>query len=245
MLLAAAAVGVSLLLLTGVSKAQTPAQDSVTGQGGQAGSLTWSFDAHSGPSGEDPSGEVVWHFGGGLGPTSNTDVTCLAVTGNTAVIGFSGAVTGIVSYWIAGLMKVVDGGGPALGGDSFEWAELDGVPGPTPVGDPLPGPTDCSTYPAAFPLKSGTINVGTFGDIVVTDAKPTPTSKDQCRNGGWKSFEIFKNQGDCVAFVRHRARQECIFIRAMHGRAAFRAWYGTGADKRHAMRNCIRQRDGD
>jgi hypothetical protein len=28
-----------------------------------------------------------------------------------------------------------------------------------------------------------------------------PTSKDQCRNGGWRDFGVFKNQGDCVSFV--------------------------------------------
>jgi hypothetical protein len=28
-----------------------------------------------------------------------------------------------------------------------------------------------------------------------------PTSKDQCKSGGWKTFEIFRNQGDCVSFV--------------------------------------------
>ena len=31
---------------------------------------------------------------------------------------------------------------------------------------------------------------------------PLPTSKDQCKNGGWQSFgTLFKNQGDCVSFV--------------------------------------------
>jgi hypothetical protein len=28
-----------------------------------------------------------------------------------------------------------------------------------------------------------------------------PTLQDQCKNGGWKTFGIFKNQGDCVSFV--------------------------------------------
>ena len=28
-----------------------------------------------------------------------------------------------------------------------------------------------------------------------------PTDKDQCKNGGWQTFGIFKNQGDCVSFV--------------------------------------------
>ena len=31
---------------------------------------------------------------------------------------------------------------------------------------------------------------------------PLPTSKAQCKNGGWKNFgTTFKNQGDCVSFV--------------------------------------------
>ena len=29
-----------------------------------------------------------------------------------------------------------------------------------------------------------------------------PTSKDQCKNGGWKAFPQFKNQGQCVASVK-------------------------------------------
>lgn len=30
---------------------------------------------------------------------------------------------------------------------------------------------------------------------------PLPTSKDQCKDGGWQTFGVFKNQGDCVSFV--------------------------------------------
>jgi hypothetical protein len=28
-----------------------------------------------------------------------------------------------------------------------------------------------------------------------------PTSKEQCKNGGWQNYGVFKNQGDCVSFV--------------------------------------------
>jgi hypothetical protein len=31
--------------------------------------------------------------------------------------------------------------------------------------------------------------------------RSVPTSKDQCKNGGWKAFGNFSNQGDCVSFV--------------------------------------------
>ncbi len=40
-------------------------------------------------------------------------------------------------------------------------------------------------------LRSGPILIG------------PPTSKDQCKNDGWKTFNnpVFKNQGDCVSYV--------------------------------------------
>jgi hypothetical protein len=39
-------------------------------------------------------------------------------------------------------------------------------------------------------------------DESATLAPPLPTSKDQCKQGGWKDFgSTFKNQGDCVSFV--------------------------------------------
>jgi len=41
------------------------------------------------------------------------------------------------------------------------------------------------------------------GDIVVIDAQSVPTSKDQCKNDGWRDYgDRFKNQGQCVAFVQ-------------------------------------------
>jgi FecR protein len=30
-----------------------------------------------------------------------------------------------------------------------------------------------------------------------------PTSVDQCKNGGWQQFACFKNQGQCIKFVKH------------------------------------------
>jgi hypothetical protein len=38
-------------------------------------------------------------------------------------------------------------------------------------------------------------------DIAVTADSPMPTTKGQCKKGGWRDFEVFKNQGDCVSFV--------------------------------------------
>jgi hypothetical protein len=47
----------------------------------------------------------------------------------------------------------------------------------------------------------GFTSVGGVGDLAFT---PLPTSKDQCKNGGWQRFSFpyeFKNQGDCIQLV--------------------------------------------
>ena len=33
-----------------------------------------------------------------------------------------------------------------------------------------------------------------------------PTDADQCKQGGWQTFGIFKNQGDCVSFVATKGK---------------------------------------
>jgi hypothetical protein len=183
------------------SSAQAPTQDSVTSQPGFPYAV--SLDASSGPLGENPTGFVRWHAGGGTGPTWTGDVSCLSVSGNTAVIGFGGGMhTGVDFYWVAGLIRVADNG-PGLD-DTFEWVELQ-TGGPPLVGDPLPGPADCSSFPPGaqiLPLSEN--SPFSPGDIVVTDTQPPlPTSKAQCKNDGWRYFPQFKNQGQCIAFVNH------------------------------------------
>ena len=56
-----------------------------------------------------------------------------------------------------------------------------------------------------------TSNSDPFGpaldNVNVSDVTPLlPTSKDQCKNDGWKTYGIFKNQGDCVSFVATNGR---------------------------------------
>jgi hypothetical protein len=37
------------------------------------------------------------------------------------------------------------------------------------------------------------------------DARPKqPVTKDECKNGGWRSFAGFRSQGECVAFVQRQ-----------------------------------------
>ena len=173
-LLAIPGLALAVVLFVPASAAgQAPGQDSVVGSGvGNVPQLPIPFDidAHSGPSGENPTGTVRF-VSEPFGVRIEGSVTCLRVSGNRAVIGITAAGTPL-------FVDVTDGT-PDLIGVVFP-----GVAGPCPA----PG-----IQPSAPPILSG--------DIVVTDAQPFPTSKDECKNGGWRNFGVFKNQGDCVSFV--------------------------------------------
>ena len=111
-------------------------------------------------------------------------------------------VPGGIQDSAAGLLRIVDGGPAGSGQESFEWAFLGGgqfVPFPGPPPDALPGPTDCATFPGPFP--SPRVETLTSIDFVVIDAPALPSSTAQCKNGGWRNFGVFKNQGDCVSYV--------------------------------------------
>ena len=67
-----------------------------------------------------------------------------------------------------------------------------------PFGDtfnaqPGPVPTACAAPDPGLPLL--------FGAITVVDASTSADGTDECKNGGWRAFGVFKNQGDCVSFV--------------------------------------------
>jgi DNA-binding beta-propeller fold protein YncE len=61
---------------------------------------------------------------------------------------------------------------------------------------------DIGTGGSLSPKSPFTVPTGRFPDaIAVTPLLRVPTSKDQCKNGGWRNFPQFRNQGQCVAFV--------------------------------------------
>jgi hypothetical protein len=46
-------------------------------------------------------------------------------------------------------------------------------------------------------------------NVAIKSVRLLPTSKDQCKNGGWRDFGgTFKNQGDCVSFVATHGRNQ-------------------------------------
>jgi hypothetical protein len=164
--------------------AQTPAADSATGTGRWMGFL-FDIDARSGPSGENPTGQVTLTFLDGQ-PYLSGPVTCLAVRDNVATMNF----TEDDSPFFVGVVTVqVTDNGPSGSSD-----QLGGGLG-------VRSASDCT------PIGVATSEPGLLaGDIVVVDAQPFPSSKEQCKNGGWRNFPGFKNEGDCVGFVATKGK---------------------------------------
>jgi hypothetical protein len=91
----------------------------------------------------------------------------------------------------------------------------------------------------------GSQSIDTTGvPMVQISYKLAPTSEAQCKHDGWRNFLQFKNQAECVAFVRHAAISTCLAERASIGRAAFRDKYGVGRPRRHALRDCVQLHGG-
>ena len=203
LILATAIVGAALALASSSSAAQL---DTVTVTG-STGPVTppvethfglvhlfdVNIDAHSGTEGQDPGGTASFTLGvpsiGGLGFSGS--VSCLSVTGPDSGAGTSTEPTTAVLRFqdasgILVAVGVVDAGGN--GADFMGFVE-----------GSAPAPTGCSVSEALTPLETGTL---TNGRAVVFDAPLLPTSKDQCKNGGWEQFDL-KNQGHCIALVNH------------------------------------------
>jgi hypothetical protein len=71
----------------------------------------------------------------------------------------------------------------------------------------------CGNSWAGFIGNVDKLTIGVSGSNTTYDFEPgttppptgTPTSKEQCKNGGWMQFTnpSFRNQGECVSFVNH------------------------------------------
>jgi hypothetical protein len=92
---------------------------------------------------------------------------------------------------------------------------------PTPGGDPSGYGEGATFLGTATPATDGSFSVvvpsvapGTLISATATDAAgdtsefaeditavTPPTSKAQCKKGGWQTYGVFKNQGDCVSYV--------------------------------------------
>ena len=182
MLFAAAALGVgTAFALPGIVAAQTPTQDSVIADAPDISDPFFSnlqIDAHSGPSGENPTGTASFdvHVMGQVGTLSGS-VTCLAVRGRTATLVVPTEPIGFTK------IQVVDNRGTAVP-DTFTAGPFEENPG-------------CA------PLTSGETLTMLSGDITVVDApaKRVLFTHRECKLGGWARIG-FKSRRQCDNFVR-------------------------------------------
>ena len=61
-------------------------------------------------------------------------------------------------------------------------------------------PTTAGAFQTTHP--GGEVDDAAFVARIAT----LPTSIDECKNGGWKTFGVFKNQGDCLSFVATKGK---------------------------------------
>jgi len=205
------------LALSWPAAAQVPTEDSVTGTANVTAEQCFEgpppfpgeppfvqcfspnryiFDVHSGPSGENPRGTVIFATGERQGlALDNGSATCLAVSGTRASVGVN--FPGLSPAFPAGqphaaIIFVEDNGGE--GQDRLAVQNLPlGASAPSICPDrPPTGVMLAPTYPRRFTDQS----------VTVTDARsPLPSSKDECKTGGYARFG-FKSQEQCIRFVR-------------------------------------------
>jgi hypothetical protein len=91
------------------------------------------------------------------------------------------------------------------GGGSFT-LDCDNTPHPYTLvvsGDFTPG----SARAEANISNNGVPGGSTTVIELVAPPPPLPTTKDQCKDGGWQNFgDTFKNQGDCVSYVATKGK---------------------------------------
>ena len=106
-------------------------------------------DAHSGPNGENPTGQVD------CGTLFSGPVTCLSVNGNVACS-----------------TSCRRSSAPSASGSRTSRPAIVSRPSRA-IGCPTP--------------LTGYVELGFTGDLVVVDGRALPTSKDQCKKGGWQT----------------------------------------------------------
>jgi hypothetical protein len=265
-LLLTAALVLVAIAVPPASSAHAPLQDAISGDAlfgydGVRGTYV-RIDARSGPSGESPAGNVSINLCsrfinvcGTAFPESGGRVTCLNARGNRAILAYYGGVVsvGFSLYRARGLVEVIDNASSSATPDVLNVVPLL-VPDVSagPAGPPNPNDVPITDCPDSLPPPPQSIAgplparpiPDVLQDFTVSDVEALPTLRGQCTHGGWRAFGVFKNRKDCIGFVRHRARQACIFERAVHGRMAFWTKYGLGRFHVYPMRRCIRQRIG-
>ncbi len=118
-----------------------------------------------------------------LGPNANISAHTNCIVGNT----------------VAGLEATAGGHSGTLDAENNWWGSASGptiASNPGGTGDQIVDPDGVVDYTPFLTSDAGT--------PCAPPAVGPPANKDQCKNDGWRAFNVprkFKNQGDCIQFV--------------------------------------------
>jgi hypothetical protein len=153
-------------------------------------------------------GGGIWDSGGDIAVDGVGSAYVMGSTESTNLPTTSGAVQTTLANRLDAFVTKLNSTGTALvystylGGSSDDYGQglaVDGAGAAYVTG---------LTFSTDFPTTSGaaqTIHAGGW-EAFVAKIATLPTSIDECKNGGWKTFGVFKNQGDCVSFVVTKGR---------------------------------------
>jgi hypothetical protein len=74
------------------------------------------------------------------------------------------------------------------------------APSASAAGTPPPGPGSTTTTSTTAPLPPGSPTTTLPGG--------GPHTADDCKQGGWQRYGVFRNQGDCVSWVATQGKNE-------------------------------------
>jgi len=190
---------IGLALSLGVSSAAAATVPSLTGetltgasaQGNEHACLTPTFSVSGTAAGPYPG---TFTESGTWAPLASSFSTTFTVTSGTTTI--TGSKT--FSRTTPGLSGFFD-----CGADPTTMA-LTGVPFTATIDTPNGQFHDEGTSSVdALIFASGAATLTeTFTSSLSEPVPVAPTSKDQCKRGGWTHFPQFKNQGKCVSSIR-------------------------------------------
>jgi hypothetical protein len=154
--------------------------------------------------------------------------SCAVRAATLRLTRFEGSGTGVLSYQLwdvstpAATLNRNDGFSPTIAGDlssgtSFGRFAVDSA-GSLARDEVLSFPLNAAGVAAVSAARGGFFSIG--GALSVSDngflfgfsgnagtqellvgCRSMPTTTAQCKNGGWRTFGVFKNQGDCVSYV--------------------------------------------
>lgn len=141
-----------------------------------------------------PTAIASGHKGVGTEPTLTLQRHCEAFPGFPALNSFDVFLTGLPPFTpFEATVTFPDGGG--IGPVDRTTDGNGNFTAIAPIGSAVAG-----VWTLTIVWEGGTLTSSIFVDCSQPDV---PTSKGQCKHGGWRDFPQFKNQGRCVAFVNH------------------------------------------